>query len=241
MLETIHPDTVLFIDIETVPQYPEYQSAPDAFIELWDKKASHLIKEGDDSESIFQRAGIYAEFGKIVCVSAGFIVTKDGERTFRCKSFFGQEEMDILPAFIESLNRFMEKPQARLCAHNGKEFDFPFLARRILINGLRLPTCLDVAGKKPWEVSFLDTMELWKFGDYKHYTSLKQLTYIFGIPSPKEDIDGSQVAEVFWKERDLARIARYCERDVLAIAQLFLKYKGEPLIEESKVFSLSGL
>jgi DNA polymerase elongation subunit (family B) len=124
-----------------------------------------------------------------------------------------------------------------LCAHNGKEFDFPYISRRMLINGIKLPVILDVAGKKPWEVTFLDTMELWKFGDYKHYTSLNLLTHIFNIPTPKDDIDGSMVAEVFWKEKDIDRIVNYCEKDVLAIAQLFLRYQGKPLIESENVES----
>jgi hypothetical protein len=125
----------------------------------------------------------------------------------------------------------------QLCAHNGKEFDFPYIARRMLINGIKLPTILDVAGKKPWEVMFLDTLELWKFGDYKNYTSLNLLTHIFNIPTPKDDIDGSMVADVYWKDKDLQRIVTYCEKDVLAVVQLLLKYKGEELIKTENIES----
>jgi uncharacterized protein YprB with RNaseH-like and TPR domain len=129
------------------------------------------------------------------------------------------------------VNTFVAKKNIFLCAHNGKEFDFPYIARRLLVNGIPLPKILEVAGKKPWEVNFIDTLELWKFGDHKHYTSLELLTKIFGIQSPKDDIDGSMVADVYWKERNLERIVKYCEKDVLAIVQLFRRYRGEELIK----------
>lgn len=235
MIDNYKNEDILFLDIETVPQFESYNQLPDAFKELWAKKAKKISSEEESPEEVYQRAGIYAEFGKIICISVGLIVNKDDKIVFRVKSFAGQDEAELLKGFVDMLNKFSAKPNATLCAHNGKEFDFPYIARRCLINGIRLPKILDIAGKKPWEVMFLDTMELWKFGDYKHYTSLNLLTHIFNIPTPKDDIDGSQVAEVFYKEKDLERIVRYCEKDVLAVAQLLLRYKNEPTIEPNNI------
>ncbi|RPH33950.1 MAG: 3'-5' exonuclease [Bacteroidales bacterium] len=235
MLKEIKPEEVLFLDIETVPQYPEYAQLPEDIKSFWDKKAGQLIRGDETPETLFGRSGIYAEFGKIVCISAGFVVQHDGDRFFRVKSFYGDDEKALLSGFAVMLNRFGAKPKANLCAHNGKEFDFPYISRRMLINGVGIPELLDVAGKKPWEVKFLDTMELWKFGDYKHYTSLNLLSMIFNIPSPKDDIDGSQVADVYYKEQDIERITRYCEKDALTVAQLFLRYKNEPIINPENI------
>ncbi len=233
MLENLVPENVLFIDIETVPLCENYNEQSTVMQELWDKKASYFLKDDETPEDIYQRAGIYAEFGKIVCISVGIIHYVKGEMHFKVKSFANEDEKQLLMEFSDMLNNFMSKgPDRNLCGHNAKEFDFPYIARRILINGLKIPQCLNIAGKKPWEVKFIDTMDLWKFGDYKHYTSLNLLTNIFNIPSPKDDIDGSQVAEVFYKEKDLDRIAVYCEKDVLATAQLLLRFMGKPLIEE---------
>ena len=127
---------------------------------------------------------------------------------------------------------FKNEKEDVLCAHNGKEFDFPYLCRRMLVNGIKIPKILQIMGKKPWEINHIDTLEFWKFGDYKHYTSLELLTEIFGIPSPKDDIKGSDVARVYWEEKDLNRIAKYCQKDVLALVQLFLRFKGESLLKE---------
>ncbi len=235
MLKEVKLEDVLFLDIETVPQTPEYAQLPDDLKPYWDKKATYLIKGDETPETIFGRSGIYAEFGKIICISAGFIVQRDGERYFRVKSFYGDDEIALLSGFSVMLNRFGAKPKANLCAHNGKEFDFPYISRRMLINGIEIPELLDVAGKKPWEVKFLDTMELWKFGDYKSYTSLDLLSKIFNIPSPKDDINGSQVADVYYKEKDIERIVTYCEKDALTVAQLLLRYKNEPIINPENI------
>ncbi len=239
MLEHVKKDNVLFLDIETVPASPDFASLDEDFKLLWEKKSAYFRKEEDSVEESYERAGIYAEFGKIVCISVGLIINREGKQFFRLKSFAGDDEKQLLHEFAEMLEKFSSKGEAYLSAHNGKEFDFPYIARRMLINGLKLPAIIDVAGKKPWEVKFIDTMELWKFGDYKHFTSLNLLTKIFGIPSPKGDIDGSQVGAVYWKNKDLNRIVSYCERDVLAVAQLFLRFKGEPLIPENQL-ELSG-
>jgi DNA polymerase elongation subunit (family B) len=234
MLDKIIPEDVLFIDIETVSQTEKLDQLPAHLQKLWIKKASLIAGKGETEEELFSRSGIYAEFGKIVCISAGKIYRKGADRIFRVKSFYGQDELRILNDFLLVLENFMANPQHRICAHNGQEFDFPYVARRTLINGLKLPPVFDVAGAKPWEIRecLLDTLQLWKFGDYKHYTSLDLLCTIFNIPTPKDDIDGSQVADVFYKEGDYARIARYCEKDTLAVAQLLLRYKGEPIISQ---------
>lgn len=232
MLNHIKNENVLFIDIETVPQFPQYEEVPPTLRKLWDVKASKLAAREEDTPTVlYERAGIYAEFGKIICISAGFI----NGNALRIKSFYGKDEAELLNSFAGMLNSRFSKPEFLLCAHNGKEFDFPYIARRMLINGITLPAILDIAGRKPWEVQHLDTMELWKFGDYKSYTSLALLTAIFGIPTPKDDIDGSQVGHVYWVEDNLNRIVEYCQKDVVAIVQLFLRFKGEPLIASENV------
>lgn len=231
MLSKINVSDILFLDIETVPQYPSYEDVPPITMELWDKKSQYFRKNGESAEEVYERAGIWAEFGRVICISMGFMFFRDNERCFRVKSFYDSDEKILLQEASEQMQQFFAKKHlGKLCAHNGKEFDFPYMARRMLVNGLKLPKMLDVAGLKPWEVPFLDTLELWKFGDYKHYTSLDLLTHIFNIPTPKDDIDGSMVAEVYYKENDLQRIVRYCEKDVLAVAQLLLRFKGEELI-----------
>ncbi|MGQ1785516.1 MULTISPECIES: 3'-5' exonuclease [unclassified Saccharicrinis] len=233
MLDNLKPENILFIDIETVPQHSSYQEVDENLQKLWDKKAEYFLKEEESPADIYQRAGIYAEFGKVVCISAGVIHYVKGEMHFKVKSFANDDEKVLLREFADMLENFMRKsPDRNLCGHNAKEFDFPYIARRMLINGLKLPQALNIAGKKPWEIKFIDTLDLWKFGDYKHYTSLNLLTTIFNIPSPKDDIDGSQVADVYYKEKDLERIAVYCEKDVLATAQLLLRFMGKPLIEQ---------
>jgi len=223
-----HLNQILFIDLETVPQYPSYQQLPEEWQQLWGKKAEALLKsrEEETTESIYTRAGIYAEFGKIVCISCGLIQGYGDTKKLVLKSFFSENEKTLLTEFLEMLQKWTE-PNKFLCAHNGKEFDYPYLCRRMLIQGLELPTVLQIAGKKPWDIPHLDTMELWKFGDFKSYTSLHLLANALGIPTPKDDIDGSQVAEVYWKEKNLERIATYCQKDVLTTAQIYLRMKGE--------------
>ncbi|MCB0822061.1 MAG: 3'-5' exonuclease [Bacteroidales bacterium] len=232
MLYQLNFEKILFLDIETVPMVENYDLLPEKFRMLWDKKSEYLKRNPEDtSATIFNRAGIYAEFGKIVCISVGYQYNQD----FRMKSFYGEDEFILLQEFAELLNRHFNHRDHMLCAHNGKEFDYPYIARRMLINGIPLPQVINLAGKKPWEVPHLDTMELWKFGDYKNYTSLELLTAVFGIPTPKEDIDGSMVADVYYKEKNLERIAQYCQRDMLAVAQLLKCYLGKPMIKEQDV------
>ncbi|HIA35290.1 MAG TPA: 3'-5' exonuclease [Flavobacteriales bacterium] len=239
MLDKINIENVLFLDIETVPLYRSYKEVPDNLKPLWDRKASFLAKSEDDSsETLYNQAGIYAEYGKIICISVGYLIYNGNQREFRIKSFYGHNEKELLQEFIIMLNKHYGGPSTLLCAHNGKEFDFPYLGRRILINGLKLPFHLDIAGKKPWEIAHLDTMVLWKFGDYKNYTSINLLAAIFCIPTPKDDMDGSDVAHVYWEEKNLDRIVEYCQKDVLTVGQLLLKFKGDPIIsKESVIFA----
>jgi DNA polymerase elongation subunit (family B) len=226
MLANINLYRILFLDIETAPMVADFDDLPEQFKPLWEKKANRLKNEEELSAAdLFDRAGIYAEFGKIICISVGFFHKEEDELTLRIKSFFGHDEMEILADFCTLLNEHFNSAAHYLCAHNGKEFDFPYLSRRMLINGVDLPYLLDNFGKKPWETTLIDTMELWKFGDYKSYTSLELLAAIFNIPTPKDDISGKDVGRVYWKENDLERIAHYCSKDVVTIARLYLKYR----------------
>lgn len=229
MLEDIKISNVLFLDVETAPVVYRYNDLDENSRKLWDTKFRY--QQAESFEEQYKKAGVYAEFAKVICISVGYF----NEKTFRIKSFFGDDEKKVLLDFAELLNTHYNRKEHLLCAHNGKEFDFPFLCRRMLINGVKLPKTLNIAGKKPWEINHLDTMELWKFGDYKSYTSLNLLANVFNIPTPKDDIDGSDVARVYWEERDLQRIAVYCQKDVITVAQLLLKFKGEPLITEKNI------
>ena len=226
---------ILFLDIETVGIVQSYNQLDEQMRQLWDKKAERLRDTAEQTpEETYKRAGIYAEFGKVICISVAFL--KDDK--LRIKSFFDEDEIVLLENFAGLLNTYFSKSYHRLCAHNGKEFDFPYLCRRMLINGISIPTILDASGKKPWETTFLDTLEMWKFGDYKHYTSLNLLAAIFDIPSPKDDIDGSMVHDTYWQGKDVKRIAEYCTKDVLTVVQLFLRYQGKELLSQDKIIVL---
>ena len=233
MLKDLELNNVLFLDIETVPAYPDFESAPKIMQKLWKKKAEQLRRNDPEqtADKLYSMAGIYAEFGKIVCISCGFANGKE----FRLKSFYGDDEKIFLNEFKQLLDNHFNEKYHLLCAHNGKEFDFPYIARRMLVNMIELPDIINLAGKKPWEVRHIDTMELWKFGDYKHYTSLELLAAIFNIPTPKDDIDGSMVGNVYWQEKDLERIVKYCQKDVITIVHLLRKYLGMNLLKEEEI------
>ena len=234
---------IMFLDIETVPLTSDFSELPPEMSHLWEEKFTSLQrylteKHGEDitAESAFMRnAGIYSEFGKIVCISVGFIYFREGEMFFRTKSFAGNDEVKILTDFSNLINANWTSNEHRFCGHNIKEFDIPYICRRMVINNIQIPPIIDVSGKKPWETYFLDTLELWKFGDKKSYTSLKLLTTVLGIPTPKDDIDGSQVAQVYYEEKNIARIAAYCQKDVLATAQVFLRLSRFGTIEECNI------
>lgn len=228
-------DRILFLDIETVSQHCEYGDCEEDHRKLWDEKAAHLARNEETPEEMYERAGIYAEFGKIICISVGIIREKSGQRELRLKSFCGDDEAQLLSEFSGLLEQYFNTSNHCLCAHNGKEFDFPYIARRMLINRLPVPSLLDTAGKKPWEVQHLDTMHLWRFGDYKNFTSLKLLAHVFGLPTPKDDIDGSQVGRVYWQEKNLQRIVSYCEKDVATLVNVYLAMQNLPAITPSEI------
>jgi DNA polymerase elongation subunit (family B) len=241
MLDNIRVEDVLFLDIETVPAASSYEHLDPAMQSLWDKKSKLFRSPDQSSGEVYERAGIYSEFGKIICISVGLIKEKN-PLSFRLKSFYGDDEKSLLSEFSAMLSKFSKtNKEALLCAHNGKEFDYPYIARRMVIKGLIIPEILDNAGKKPWEIKLLDTMDLWKFGDYKNYTSLDLLTSILGIPTPKDDIDGSMVAGIFYGEKDIERIVRYCEKDVVAIAQVLLRFMNLPNINDTNIESVTFL
>ena len=238
MLRNLDLAKILFLDIETVPEEEDYQNLSPFRQSLWEQKTAYQ-REEEPPADFYARAGIWAEFGKIVCISVGFFdINSTTEKQFRIKSFAG-EERQILTQFKSLCDEHFFLKSHLLCAHNGKEFDFPYLARRMVIHRISLPKILNLFGKKPWEVQHLDTLQLWKFGDYKHYTSLALLAEIFGIPTPKDDINGSDVARVYYQEKDLDRIVRYCEKDVLTLAQVFLTFMNQPLLEENQLVWLS--
>ncbi|AZJ33057.1 hypothetical protein SAMN05444344_1171 [Tenacibaculum mesophilum] len=238
MLNKINLQNILFLDIETVPEVELFADLSPEMKELYALKTQYQRKDEFTPEEFYHRAGIWAEFGKIICISVGYFVERKGENQLRVTSFYGDNEHKILVDFKNLLDTHFNHPNHLLCAHNGKEFDFPYIARRMIINQIELPNKLNLFGKKPWEVPHLDTMDLWKFGDYKHYTSLKLLTAILGIPSPKQDIDGSEVANVYYQEKNLSRIVEYCERDTVAVAQLLLRFLNKPLVEEIDIIKV---
>jgi len=228
-------NNILFLDIETVPQEENWNSLSKTIQELFEQKTKYQRKDEFTAEQFYERAGIWAEFGKIICISVGYFVDVEKNKQLRLTSFYGDDEHQLLSDFKVLLDTHFANKTSVLCAHNGKEFDFPFIARRMIIHQIELPKKLNLFGKKPWEVTHLDTLELWKFGDYKHYTSLKLLTSILGISSPKDDINGSEVAHVYYKEKDLQRIVTYCEKDTIAVAQILLRFNNEDLLKEEDI------
>ena len=226
---------ILFLDIETVSQHVSVSELSEAELALWNKKSQRLREEDMSDEDLYKKAGIFAEFGKIVCISVAYMRKVSNEYELRVRSFYDDDERKLLTDFMELVNMYFNTKKTYFCAHNGYEFDFPYIARRALILGIKVPSTLDTRGKKPWEIQHLDTLDLWRFADYKNYTSLALLAHVFGIPTPKDDIDGSQVGDVYWKENNLQRIATYCQKDVVTVAQLFRKYRSEELIPENKI------
>jgi len=230
MLEKPNITDILFLDIETVPQHQYYDLVPENIKTLWDKKSQFYRKNEETPEEFYHKAGIWAEFGKIVCISVAKF-TPTGQ--LKIKSIYGEHETDILLKFSALLQKFPS--DLSLCAHNGKEFDFPYLCRRTLINQLPIPGQLNTVRKKPWENNHLDTLELWKFGDHKNYTSLELLAAIFGIPTPKDELDGSQVSHTYYIEKDLSKIVSYCQKDVLTLARVFQKLNGQEFVKDADV------
>lgn len=245
MIDRIDLTKVLFLDIETVSGHRSYQELDETFQTLWKHKAKSILKQYDEpitdeqaAAAYTDKAGIYAEFGKIVCISVGIVaLQKDGTYKARLKSFASDDERQLLQDFAALIDKSYSNTRTHaLCGHNLREFDVPYICRRMMLQQLPLPSALDISGKKPWETeNLLDTLTMWKFGDFKNYTSLKLLCACFGVPSPKDDIDGSEVGRVYWEENDLNRIAVYCEKDVLAVIQLLLRYQRKPLITDENI------
>lgn len=240
MLEKIPLNNILFLDVETVPLVAEYSQLPESLQPFWIKKEEKLAPDPNHQpgDFYFDKAGMYSEFGKIVCISAGFFTGEGSDISFRCKAFYSDDESLLLADFASMLQNRYSYPQRYLCGHNAREFDIPFIARRMLINQIPLPDILNIQGRKPWEVCILDTMELWKFGEYKNYTSLALLAALFDIPTPKDDINGADVARVYWQENDLQRIAVYCNKDVITTARVFLKFNLKGDLPEEKIISI---
>ncbi len=228
-------NNILFLDIETVPQEENWNSLSKTIQELFEQKTKYQRKDEFTAAQFYEKAGIWAEFGKIICISVGYFLDVEKNKQLRLTSFYGDDEHQLLSDFKVLLDTHFANKTSVLCAHNGKEFDFPFIARRMIVHQIELPKKLNLFGKKPWEVPHLDTLELWKFGDYKHYTSLKLLTSILGISSPKDDINGSEVAHVYYKEKDLKRIVTYCEKDTIAVAQILLRFNNEALLKDENI------
>lgn len=236
MLEKVKLEKVLFLDIETVPQVYEFENLGEKAKELFKSKTRFMQNDEKSFEQLYaDRGGILAEFGKIVCISVGYVKSTPEGSEIRKKSYCHDDEETLLKQFKGLLDEHYDTPDCVLCGHNAKEFDFPYICRRMLINGIALPKALNLAGKKPWEIGHLDTMEMWKFGDFKAYTSLALLCHVFDIPTPKDDISGSDVARVYYEDNDLERIKEYCEKDVVALIQLFAKMRGEAVVEEKEL------
>ncbi|MFB9055197.1 3'-5' exonuclease [Mariniflexile ostreae] len=237
MISKLNLENILFLDIETVPEHQYFSNLDHTQQALWEDKSHYQRKDNVTAEEFYERAGIWAEFGKIVCISVGYFKISNDLRTFRVTSFHG-DEVKILNDFKNLLMSHFNETKHLLCAHNGKEFDFPYIARRMIIHNIKLPNKLNLFGKKPWEVPHLDTLELWKFGDYKTFTSLKLLTHVLGIPSPKDDIDGSEVYRVFYEENKIDRIMVYCEKDTIAVAQIFLRLRGDSILTTDEIIHI---
>ena len=227
---------VLFLDIETVPEVYHWNKLDPIMQDLWSAKTRYRQEsQGKNAEELYKEAGIFAEFGRIICIGVGRLEKKDDGHHLRVTAYRDSDEAAVLRQFVELLDKHYDTPDHWLCGHNGKEFDFPYIARRCIVNRIRLPKLLDIGGLKPWEVGHLDTMNMWSFGDRKNFTSLALLAQVLGIPTPKDDISGADVARVYYEEKDLERIAKYCCKDVVATAQLYLRLRGNALMPETHI------
>lgn len=234
----------LFLDLECVPATPTYFDLDEWMQALREKKGKRMVSsmgvedEMSVEDAYEHRSGIFAEFGKIIVISTG-IVSKQDDWTFqmRVKSFAGDDERALLVDFFDMLNTYFSKGHHALCGHNIKEFDIPYICRRALVHDLEFPDILDVQGKKPWETNYIDTLELWKFGDRKNFISLDLLCRVLGVQTPKTDLSGEQVARVYRDDKDLPRIVEYCERDVVAVGEVMLKFsrKGHTIDSVEKI------
>ena len=240
-MQNIRLENLLLIDIETVPEHPSFDGMNEEWQTLWKEKVQRTIPDDITPAEFYpQRAGVMAEFAKVICISIGYFRKDANTQQLRLKSFYGDDEKIMLQDFITALIK-MEAGNNKwsFTGHNIKEFDIPFICRRLLINGLVIPPFLDFQNMKPWETNMVDTFQYWRFGDYKHYTSLKLLAAALGVPSSKDDIDGSMVGEVYWAEKNLERIVTYCQKDVVTTGNIILRFKNMPLINESQIVIVS--
>jgi uncharacterized protein YprB with RNaseH-like and TPR domain len=228
-MSSIKPENILFLDIETAPIHYQYAALSATEKDLWDKK--WVYNRDLDPKQQYAKAGVYAEFAKVICIGLGYM----SEGKFRTRCIAGDDEKVLLKEFADLLTAHFNTSNHFLCAHNGKEFDYPFLCRRMLVNGQPLPKLLQIQGMKPWEVKHLDTMELWRFGDIKNFTSLNLLAHVFGIPSPKDDIDGSQIGRVYHEDKNIERIKTYCTKDVVTLAKIYQSLKGLPVLKDEDI------
>lgn len=236
---------ILFLDVETVSTQHAFDALDERGQSLWQQKIGYMARRDDRewssddfARSYSDKAAIYAEFGKIIVISAGIIGTVDASgQALRIKSFYGHDEKAVLTEFADVMDKKFNDPNLHvLCGHNIREFDIPYLCRRMVIQDVPLPALFNLNGKKPWEVKYIaDTLELWKYGDHKNYSSLDLLAYTLGIPSPKDQMDGSKVGHAYWNEGRLEDIKSYCERDVLTVAQVYLRLNQLPLLEDHQV------
>ncbi len=236
-MHTVHLENLILIDIETVSEKKDFWELTPDWQKLWEEKVQRQLPEATSAAEYYgQRAGILAEFAKIVCISIGYFNSVTPEIKLRVKSFYDDSEKNLLSGFIQTISQMESSNKRwRFTGHNIKEFDIPFLCRRLLINGIDIPSYLDFQNMKPWETNMIDTFQYWRFGDYKHFTSLNLLAAALNIPSPKDDIDGSMVGEVYWHEKNLRRIAAYCQKDVVAVANIILRFKNLPLLTDEQI------
>lgn len=241
MLSNNEIQNILFLDIETVPIVKDFSELDETYQKLWIDKHQFFrdVKDLSPAETFSNKGGIYAEYGKIICISVGYLHVDKKVREFRIKSFNGHDEAQILKDFSAILKKSFNTKKNNICGHNVKEFDIPYICRRMLVNNIEIPKIINVGGIKPWETQYIDTLQLWKFGDYKNFTSLKLLAHLFNLPTPKDDIEGKDVAKVYWEKNDLERISLYCQKDVLTTAQLFFKFNQIPLLQDNEVTFLS--
>ncbi|MBK9532692.1 MAG: ribonuclease H-like domain-containing protein [Chitinophagaceae bacterium] len=236
-MQNIRIENLLLIDIETVSEYATFNELNKDWKQLWEEKVQRSLHEDTTAEAFYpQRAGVMAEFAKVICISVGYFKREGKELKLRVKSFYGDDEKMLLQDFMAALQKMeINNNKWSFTGHNIKEFDIPFICRRLLINGLSIPPFLDFQNMKPWETNMVDTFQYWRFGDYKHYTSLKLLAAALQVPSPKDDIDGSMVGDVYWKEHNLERIVTYCQKDVVTTGNIVLRFKNLPLLPEEAV------
>lgn len=232
-LKQFDPENMLFIDIETANLVKELEKGTPLY-DSWAYKVRYGSWTGEKystdevtPEELYKtKASLFAEFSRVACISIGMI--KDGK--IKIRSYKDKDEQKLLYDFANATNALQAKyPKLVLAGHAITTFDNPFLMRRMLINGIELPAPFDIAHLKPWETQVIDTLTLWKGQSY-YSASLINITTAFGLPSPKDEMDGSEVNEAFHSGK-LDEIATYCEKDVFALANVVLKMRGDKPVE----------